>query len=70
LPGAESSDDDRFVVAAVKPVRRFGRLVALAEIKADPKLTGFALVRFSRLSVLPLTDEQWAEIERMSSEVA
>ena len=33
--------------------------VSLADIKADPRMTDFALVRQSRLSVVPVTDEQW-----------
>lgn len=59
-------DDDRFVVVDVKPVRRLDRPVSLATIKSDPKFADFALVRISRLSVMPVTEEQWAEIERLS----
>ncbi|MBW3596168.1 MAG: EVE domain-containing protein [Planctomycetes bacterium] len=62
-------DDDRFAVVDVKPIQRFKRPVPLAEIKADPQFADFALVRISRLSVMPVTEEQWAEIERMSSVV-
>jgi predicted RNA-binding protein with PUA-like domain len=61
-------DDDRFVVVDVKPVRRLDRPVTLAEIKSNPKFADFALVRISRLSVMPVTDAQWAEIERLSKE--
>jgi predicted RNA-binding protein with PUA-like domain len=58
--------DDRLVVVDVKPVRRLDRPVSLAEIKSNPKFADFALVRISRLSVMPVTDEQWEEIERLS----
>jgi predicted RNA-binding protein with PUA-like domain len=61
-------DDARFVVVEVKPVRRLDRPVSLAEIKANPKFADFALVRNSRLSIMPVTDEQWKEIERLSKE--
>jgi predicted RNA-binding protein with PUA-like domain len=61
-------DDDRFVVVDVKPISRFDRPVSLAEIKADPKFADFALVRMSRLSVMPVTDKQWADIERLSKQ--
>ncbi len=54
------------MVVDVKPVRRLDRPVSLAEIKANPTFADFALVRISRLSVMPVTDEQWAEIERLS----
>jgi len=59
-------DDARFVVVDVKPVRRLDRAVSLAEIKSNPKFADFALVRISRLSVMPVTDAQWSEIERLS----
>lgn len=41
--------------------------VTLKEIKANPKLTQMALVRLSRLSVQPVTEEEWEEVLRMSS---
>jgi predicted RNA-binding protein with PUA-like domain len=62
--------DERFVVVDVKPVRRLDRPVSLAEIKANPKFADFALVRISRLSVMPVKDEYWAEIERLSKQKA
>jgi predicted RNA-binding protein with PUA-like domain len=61
-------DDPRLVVVDVKPVRRLDRPVSLAEIKANAKFADFALVRISRLSVMPVTAQQWKEIERMSKE--
>ncbi|HET6324483.1 MAG TPA: EVE domain-containing protein [Planctomycetaceae bacterium] len=63
-------DDPRFVVVDVKPISRLDRPVSLAEIKANPKFADFALVRMSRLSVMPVTDKQWAEIERLSKQDA
>jgi predicted RNA-binding protein with PUA-like domain len=63
-----TQDDPRLVVVDVKPVRRFDRPVSLAEIKGNRKFADFALVRISRLSVMPVTAQQWAEIERMSEE--
>jgi predicted RNA-binding protein with PUA-like domain len=61
-------DDDRFVVVDVKPLSRLHRPVSLAEFKANPKFADFALVRISRLSVMPVTDAQYAEIERLSKQ--
>src|SRR5438105_1283987 len=61
-------DEARFVVVDVKPLRRLARPVSLAEIKSNPKFADFALVRISRLSVMPVTHEQWAEIERLSKQ--
>jgi predicted RNA-binding protein with PUA-like domain len=59
-------DETRFVVVEVKPIRRLDRPVSLSEIKANSKFAEFALVRNSRLSVMPVTIEQWEEIERLS----
>jgi predicted RNA-binding protein with PUA-like domain len=61
-------NDPRLVVVDVKPVRRFDRAVSLAEIKTNPKFADFALVRISRLSVMPVTATQWNEIERLSKQ--
>jgi predicted RNA-binding protein with PUA-like domain len=54
-------------VVDVGPVRTLARPVTLKEIKADPFFKDFDLVRISRLSVMPVTDAQWARIEKMSS---
>jgi predicted RNA-binding protein with PUA-like domain len=60
--------DPRLVAVDVKPVRRLERPVTLAEIKSSPKFADFALVRMSRLSVMPVTPDQWSEIERMAKQ--
>lgn len=41
---------------------RLPRPVALAEIKAHPACRDFALVKMSRLSVMPVSDQQWNAI--------
>ena len=50
-------------VKAVGPVKQ---AVTLAAIKADPRLKDFGLVRQSRLSVVPVNDEQWKLLTKMS----
>jgi predicted RNA-binding protein with PUA-like domain len=50
-------------LAAGKPLKR---PVTLAEIKADKRFATMPLVRIARLSVQPVTDEQWEWIEGMS----
>jgi predicted RNA-binding protein with PUA-like domain len=57
----------RYVAVDLVPVARLPRPVTLAEIKADPAFADFLLVRISRLSVMPVTDAQWARIERLAS---
>ena len=53
-------------VVDVGPLRKLARPVTLAEIKADPAFKDFALVRISRLSVMPVSDAEWARIEKMA----
>jgi predicted RNA-binding protein with PUA-like domain len=50
----------------VEPVRKLKAPVTLASIKGDKFFASFALTRIPRLSVMPVTDEQWERIERMS----
>jgi predicted RNA-binding protein with PUA-like domain len=56
----------RWVAVKVKPEASLARPVTLAEMKANPALAGFELIRQSRLSVVPVRDEEWAEILRMA----
>ncbi len=55
----------RFGMVDVKPVKPFEKPVTLAEIKAEPRLAELALVRQSRLSVLPVNKAEWALICKM-----
>jgi predicted RNA-binding protein with PUA-like domain len=57
----------RAAVVDVAPVKKLARPVTLAEIKADPAFKDFALVRISRLSVMPVTADQWRRIEKLST---
>jgi len=56
--------DEKGVFYAVdtRAVKPFSTFVTLAEVKADPKLKSMMLVRSARLSVQPVTDEEWAYI--------
>jgi predicted RNA-binding protein with PUA-like domain len=51
----------------IAPVKKLPRAVTLAEIKAVKSLASMPLVRISRLSVMPVTDSEWAVIEKMAS---
>lgn len=50
---------ERFGMVDVKAIRPFKRPVTLAEIKGEPRLEEVALVRQSRLSVMPIEPEHW-----------
>jgi len=56
----------KYVAVDVTPVKRLPGPVPLAAIKADPAFKDFPLVRIARLSVMPVTDAQWARIEGMA----
>ena len=51
----------------VEPVKKLKQPVTLAAVKADKAFASFALVRMSRLSVMPVTDDEWKRIEAKSS---
>jgi predicted RNA-binding protein with PUA-like domain len=50
----------------VTPVKKLKQPVTLAAIKADKAFASFPLVRLSRLSVMPVTEDEWSRIEKMS----
>jgi len=56
----------KLAVVDVVPERKLARPVTLAAIKADAAFASFPLVRMSRLSVMPVTDAEWARIETLS----
>lgn len=51
--------DPRFVLVDVAPHQAFKTPVTLAQIKVHPKLQNIALIKQSRLSVMPITEEEW-----------
>ncbi len=57
-----SDPSGRFVAVEIAPVRALSRPVTLAEMKAEAALAGMAMLRQSRLSVSPVSDEEWATI--------
>ena len=61
-----SDKSGRFVMVDVKPVMPVKAPVTLAAIKAEPRLKDFALVRQGRLSVVPVTDEEWRILAKMA----
>ncbi|TAJ88944.1 EVE domain-containing protein [bacterium] len=58
--------DPKLKVVEIEPDRALPRPVTLAEMKANPKLGNFDLVRLPRLSVMPVSEEQWKIVEKMA----
>lgn len=57
-----TTDDDRWDCVDIRALRPFEAPVTLDAIKANPDLEGIALVRQSRLSVAPITADEWTII--------
>jgi len=56
----------KLVVVDLLAGKPLNRPVTLAEIKLDKRFASMPLVRISRLSVQPVTDDEWDMIEAMS----
>jgi len=56
----------RLVVVELAAGKALKRPVTLKEIKTDKRFAGMPLVRIARLSVQPVTDEEWEMLEEMS----
>ncbi len=54
-----TTEDPRWDCVDIRAVKPFVRPVTLAEVKADPRLTEMSLVTSMRLSVQPVTAEEW-----------
>jgi predicted RNA-binding protein with PUA-like domain len=63
-----SDSKGRFGMVDVKMVEPFKRPVSLSEIKEDPRLQHLALVRQSRLSVMPIDPASWEILVGMGSQ--
>jgi predicted RNA-binding protein with PUA-like domain len=59
-------NDGRFTVVELECDRALAMPVTLKAVKADPRFADFALVRVPRLSVMPVTDEQWTALNAMA----
>lgn len=63
-----TTDDDAWVAVDLKAYKKLKKPVGLAQIKVDKRLANMALVRLGRLSVQPVTDEEWAVIMELAGE--
>ena len=62
-----TADEAQWVAVDIKPVRPLGVPVPLTTIRAEPKLANMLLVRQSRLSVMPVTKEEFETIVGLGS---
>lgn len=61
-----TADDERWVVVDLKPLKTLNNPVSLKSIKADERLSDIALVKQSRLSVMPIKKDEFEIILEMS----
>lgn len=63
-----TTTDDRWAAVDLKPYKKLKTPVTLDTIKKDKRLASMALVRIGRLSVQPVTDEEWKIVMELAGE--
>ena len=58
--------DEKWIAVEIKPIQKLTKAVSLDQIKAETALQNIALIRQGRLSVLPLTKEEFEIITKLS----
>jgi predicted RNA-binding protein with PUA-like domain len=58
--------DGKFLAVDVKAIEPLPKPVTLAAVKAEPRLKDMALVKYSRLSVQPVTAAEWKIVCHMA----
>lgn len=61
-----SDPSGKFFMVDIKAVEPLKKPVGLAEVKNEPRLSEMALMKYSRLSVQPVTDEEWNIVLEMA----
>jgi predicted RNA-binding protein with PUA-like domain len=61
-----SDPTGRFVAVELAPVRPLKKPVTLVQMKAEPALSQMAMLRQGRLSVSPVTSDEWKTILKMA----
>jgi predicted RNA-binding protein with PUA-like domain len=63
-----TTEEEAWVVVNLAPYKKLKKPVSLAQIKADKRLANMALVRLGRLSVGPVTNEEWAVVMELAGD--
>lgn len=63
-----TTEEEAWVVVDFKPYKKLKKPVSLASIKADKRLANMALIRLGRLSVQPVTEDEWKMVMEMAGE--
>jgi predicted RNA-binding protein with PUA-like domain len=62
-----TASDDTWVAVDFKPVKKLKKPVSLEQVKKEKRLKDMALLRLSRLSVQPVTDEEWKVVLELAN---
>jgi len=66
-----TTDNPRWYMVDIQLFERWSQKLTLHQLKAEPDLADMPLVKKgNRLSMMPVTDEQWRVIERMATTIA
>ena len=63
-----TTEDLNWVAVDIAPVEKLSKPVSLRQIKAEKRLANMALIRISRLSVQPVTEEEWQVVLELAGE--
>ena len=63
-----TTTDPNWLSVELKPYKKLKHPVALSQMKTNKRLANMALIRIGRLSVSPVTEEEWNAILKMSEE--
>jgi predicted RNA-binding protein with PUA-like domain len=63
-----TTEDDKWVAVDLKAVKKLKNPVTLETIKKDKRLANMALVRIGRLSVQPVSEEEWKVVISLAGE--
>ena len=63
-----TDETGKFGMVDVRAVKALKNKVTLARIKTEPRLVGMTLVNNSRLSVQPVSDEEWRIVLELAGE--
>lgn len=61
-----TDDTGKWIAVEIKPLEKFAKAVTLDEIKGDENLQNIALIKQSRLSVMPLSKKEFETLIRLS----
>jgi len=62
-----TTKEEAWIAVDIKPVKKLKHPVSLEQIKKEKRLQNMALLRLGRLSVQPVTDEEWEVVMEMSN---